>query len=215
MDLHEYTDEQIKTEWHRRLAVQNAKAWYYIALDEDEHPDWRPEQPSFILINRRTYHLQHRTQITNISGHLNYFPKKYFKEQKPSYFVYIYKAEDAYKTANELLQKYGYQKLKEPYLAPDAHTVFHIDKLGNRGLGYRVDFLADTPEITKTLKATLTFDNTSMEALKSSIETFANSIGCVSFCYNTNPHGMCVAILKAEILNSLPPNMYSREGNWE
>ena len=213
MELHEYTTEDLKEELRRRRLQKNGE-WYYVYEDEGENdPEWKSEVPQFLIVNKRTYHLQHKLQVTSIAHFLK-LPKG-FSERYASHFEYRQRygdKSDPGEKAKKLLDKYGFCQLKNPVLGDEALLVehFNFSDKGNTEIRWHVeredmkkcldDFLINHP-----WGKSVRFVDYMQE-----MRAFASAHGYVAYFFNDYTVYVEAAFLPADVFASLPKNPYNR-----
>lgn len=219
MELHEYTDQQIKAEYKRRRRKQNAN-WYFIPYDYDPDPEWRSDTPEFVIINRRAWHLTKLPQCTPIKHHVKLPPK--FREKGASHFVYKKYGVVPKKPVSDpakLLEEYQFVRLDVP-LDPDLYTViqtFNAPSTAFDKWQLTAHWVCDTPELKKVVEdwvktqSNATYGLTREDAFNELIEEatkLADKHGCVAYPYDLFTKQVRIAFLKKEVFESLPPHPY-------
>lgn len=211
MELHEFTYAQIKNEYLRRKRLRNAE-WYYIPRDEDPDPEWRADNPEFLFVHRRMWHLTKAVHRVGVNKRFLTMPKG-FREMGFAYFRYQpntkpHKPQDPVK----LLEDYHFVRLPQPFDSKLYTSVQTFSVPMTNGAKLHANWISDTPELKAIvddwIQSQPKLYDDGFEEHRTEAERFAAENGCVAYSYNNYGSHTHIAFLKKEVFESLPPHPF-------
>jgi hypothetical protein len=209
MELHEYSDEQIKKEYIRRKRMLNSE-WYYVPYNDDPDPEWRSEKPEFIIVNRRLWHLTKQISKFPISKNLS-LPKG-FSETNASHFVYPKWGVNLDEAAKKL-EQHSFVRLAE-LLDPKNCIIKHkFAFVMTNGARVTANWICDTLELKTIVEEWLkkqqdTYDD--FDELHFDASILAGQHDCVAHPFNTYERETNIAFLKRDVFDNLPQSPYKK-----